>query len=317
MLLKRSFIFALASGWLACAGALAQTDTGLVVDDWDNQGHLESDTGAMLFDQSGSRPNLLSRFYSQGRFRFDPSMPLSPSIGYDWTHFSLSSGLAPLPRRLDDLSFAVGSPLFAQGSWFGGATLGFGYAGDESWGSSHGYYGKASAFIGDDLGQGRTLLFTLGYDGNRTFLPDVPLPSVEYDMKFDDRLELAIGLPTSAVIWRPDDRWTFTASYDFPTTLLAEADFKLVPTLTLQTRYVSDEFAFHTSTLPADRRLFYSSDRVELGAEWKIQPDLNLSTTLGYAFGQQFSQGFDDRSLSNRMNLQDRWYVGVAVDFSF
>jgi hypothetical protein len=314
--------------WISCLAvalfafakpAIAQTDSHLILDDWDSGYHIEASADALLFGRSrlqGGGTTSFSEWLSQGRVRLDPTMPLSPSVGYDWTHFGLSDNPV-LPRRLDDLSFAAGSPLFSQENWFGGATVGFGYAGDEAFGRSNAYYGKASFFVGDDLGDGQTLLFMVAYDGNRTFFPDLPLPSVEYDNKFDRTLEFVLGLPQTAIIWNPSDQWLLTLSYDFPNTLFAEVDYNITSNVVIQARYASDENAFHVSGLPDDRRLFYNGDRVEAGIEWAIDDHLKLSATAGYAFSRQFSQGFDDRDLSNQIAIEDQFYLGLSAELDW
>ena len=308
---------------LACAMrmsvAMAQTDGHLILDDWTASKHFESDTSVLSFGHSRTDAGGSTQFLeilSQGRLRLDATMPLSPSVGYDWTHLELSPS-ATLPGRLDDLSIAIGSPLFSQGAWFGGATIGLGYAGDAAFGGSTAFYAKASAFVGKDLGEGKSLIFMLDYDGNRTFLPDVPLPSIEYDIKFDQTLEIAIGLPTSAITWHPDPKWTLSAEYDFPNTVLAEVDYQVLPTFAVFGKFVSDEVAFHVDSLPGDRRLFYSSERFELGVDWTIQDDVKLNAAVGYATGRRFSTGFDDRSLHHAADLQDQMYLRFGVEFSF
>ena len=304
---------------LGGAVARAQTDSHLLLDDWADNKHFEADSAAAVFPRSRIGDGESTRFvraYSEGRFRLDPSMPLSPSVGYSWTHIGLSSGTR-LPGELDDLSLGIGSPLFSQGPWFGGGSFGVGYAGDDAFAADHAWYANATAFVGYQIDTGKTLIFALDYKGNRSLLPDVPIPSVEYDWKVSPKLEVAAGFPTSAVEWRPTPQLTLSAEYDFPLTVVAEAKYQLAPPLAVSLRFVSDDDPFHVDALGDDRRIFYQDNRIELGLIGTPAEGVDLRAGVGYGFDRKFVTGFDDRDTDTVADLQDQAYVRLGVDLKF
>ena len=304
---------------LAPARCFAQTDSHLLLDDWAAGNHFESSSGTSIFPRASIGDGETSRFQraaSTGRLRFDSTMQLSPSVGYDWTHIGLSTGTR-LPSELDDLSFAVGSPLFKQGDWFGGAQVGFGYAGDAAFSADDAWYGKGDAFVGIDLHDGKSLIFQLTYNGNRTLYPDVPLPSAEFDWKVDPTLEFAVGFPVNAISWKPTPKWTLSAEYDFPLTVVASARYQIIDWLAVVTSYKADDDAFHSNLYGEDRRIIYNAQRVELGLTATPAKGCELNASVGYGFERSFQVGFDERTTDTVADLASQGYVRFGFDLNF
>lgn len=303
-----------------CSIAKAQTDAHLLLDDWTNGKRFQSASDVQIFGRStigGGESTQFSRATDQSRFRLDPSMPLSPSLGVDWTHIELSSGTR-LPSQLDDLSLAIGSPLFgSEGDWFGGGAIGVGYAGDDAFAGDDAWYGKGNFFIGKQLAPNRTLLFAVDYDGNRSLLPDVPLPSVEYDWKIDDTFEFGLGFPVAGFEWKITPKLKLSAEYDFPETIVATAEYQLLPKVAAQFRYLSDDDAFHANDLPHDRRIFYEDNRIELGLVTTLFEGAKLDTAAGWAWDRKFTEGFDDRDSDSIANLDSQVYLRLGLELAF
>lgn len=298
----------------------AQTDAHLLLDPWTDGKRFQSLSDVQIFARSDigrGESTQFTRSINQTRYRFDPSMPLSPSLGVDWTHIELSSSTR-LPNQLDDLSLSIGSPLFGkEGDWFGGAAAGIGYAGDDAFAADDAWYGKANAFVGKELAPGRTILFAVDYDGNRSLLPDVPLPSVVYDWKVDDTLEVALGFPVAGVEWKITPKFKIVAEYDFPETIVASAEYQFLPKVAAQLRYLSDDDSFHSEDLPHDRRIFYEDNRIELGLISTLIEGVKLDTGIGWAWDRKFSVGFDDRDSDSVARLDDQFYLRLGAELEF
>src|SRR5690606_5481587 len=97
--------------------------------------------------------------------------------------------------------------------WKVGAVVGGGFAGSNAYGDSDAYYAVAELLVDYEIADDRGWVFMLGYNGNRSFLPDVPLPALMYYDRTNPDLEYALGVPVTTVRWRPADRWTLTARY--------------------------------------------------------------------------------------------------------
>ena len=64
-------------------------------------------------------------------------------------------------------------------------------------------------------------------------------------------------------------------------------------------------------------RLFFQQRRAEVGVRWEPRKDFNFSLAVGYAFGQEFSTGFDFRQTDEFTDVSDEPYVRVGFDIRF
>src|SRR6267142_6442466 len=235
--------------FLAASTTFAQSGPTLLIKPWPKEQFIESSIDALFFfdstiKENGDRYNL-DVYESIGRIRLLPGNIASPRIGYDFTYLDISSDDPRLPRHLSDQSIGAGFAFAKFEGWIAGATLGVGYAGDTPFGDGGAWYGKADVIVGKELNANSTLTIGIDYDGNRTFMPDVPLPGIEYSFKLPERdLQLVVGLPVNAIIWDASDRLKFEATYTALDRFDARASYLMAKHISVFGRLQSRETGF-------------------------------------------------------------------------
>lgn len=299
--------------------AYAQTDETLLLEPWEKGAVLFSNTDALALagNGGGSANHPFYEVESTGRYQLDTSRELNPTIGYDWTHLSTTGHSAPIPSQLDDISAAFGTPIALVGDWFFGGTAGVGYAGDAAFGDSAAWYGKGSVIMGTQLNRTSSLALFVDYDGNRTLLPDTPLPGFAYASAWGDTLQYTIGAPTSSLTWTPTNEFQVTLSDYFLTSIDAAAEYKIGGHWKLFAKYADRQDSFFDASLPSDRRLFYTERRVEVGTGYQPTSHLEIQLGVGYAFSREFSTGFDERSLHKLLSLSDEPYARLGLTIAY
>src|SRR5687767_13364105 len=236
------FLPALALGaplFIGASAGFAQTNSALLVTPFPKEETHVSETTALFLEGGHIAESdvdedfQLGVYGSTGRFRLIPGELKSPRIGYDFTYLDLHTGFDALPERLVDQSVAVGFPVAQIDEWIFGASLGVGYAGDGGFGDGDAWYGLASAVAFRQLDERTGLAFFLDYDGNRTFLPDVPLPGFAYIKQVQDRLRMTIGMPISSLEWTPNDRLTIEVAYLIPEDIRLDVGYELLNNVVL------------------------------------------------------------------------------------
>jgi hypothetical protein len=305
---------------LAASPALAQTGAGLLVRPFRENTDLEIEaTAYRLFDgetDNGDADYQLTLYESRGRLREDRQRGI-PRFGYELAHLSVAGDDPAIPERLTDVSAAVGLPVPGAYGFTGGISLGIGYAGDGPFGDPHAFYGKATLGLAKQLDEVTDLAVGLDYDGNRTFLPDVPLPGFAYRKKLDPTLVFAIGVPVTSLEWRPDDRLTVVFQYLLVDRFDVRVDYRVVGGLNVFASLDQRRLAFEMDELPEHDRLLFEQRRVEAGLRWEPREDAALIIAGGYAFGQEFSTGFDFRDNDKVAELSDEPYARVGLDMRF
>src|SRR5207247_9999835 len=160
---------------------------------------------------------------AQGRWRVQPGNRISPRIGWDATFIDLHTDFAGLPDQLTDQSVAIAMPIAKYGDWIVGASVGIGYAGDAPFGDGDAWYGKGTLSVFKLFNDTDALVFALDYDGNRSILPDVPLPGVAYPRRVARDFFFVIGAPVTSIESRPDERLRVELAYTIPDTAHASA----------------------------------------------------------------------------------------------
>ena len=320
---KNGVILCITCFW--AAGAIAQTDENLLLNPWEKSETIEARADGYLFpsaslsNQAGSLK--LFEVESAGRLRFDLGYELNPTVGYDLTYLNLEqhrpnpSG-PRLPHQLTDLSIGFGSPIVKIGDrGFLAATGALGYSGDEAFADGRGFYGKGSIMYGRELKPGTNLLFILDYNGNRGFLPDVPLPAFAYSSKLDEHLAYVVGFPVNSLLWNPTPRTKVTVNWYIPDSLSVQAAWELDKHIGLFTGYDQRRDIFRAQEIPGDKRLFFHEQRLEAGVRWKTK-GLRLEIAGGYAFARSFDDGFDSRNVNRVARMSDEPFVRFSIAFS-
>jgi len=305
-----------------CGHAFAQTGPTLLLKPFPKEQAIQARADALFFDAGHTKESddafRLSMYESQGRWRVQPGNLISPRIGWDATFIDLHTDFAGLPDQLTDQSVAIAMPIAKYGDWIVGASVGIGYAGDAPFGDGDAWYGKGTLSVFKLFNDTDALVFALDYDGNRSILPDVPLPGVAYTRRVARDFFFVIGAPVTSIEWRPDERLRVELVYTIPDTVDASVGYAFVKGWTIFGNFESRREGFFINGLPANHdRLIFQQRRAEVGLRWEPRKDFLFSVAGGYAFGQEFSTGFDARDTDLVADVSDEPYLRFGVDIRF
>ncbi|MGB7160993.1 MAG: hypothetical protein WBD40_23230 [Tepidisphaeraceae bacterium] len=303
-----------------CArGAFAQTGAELLVRPFEKDQKFELN-GSALFQDKGEDDfggdMQVSVYEISGRAR-EVREKTIPRFGYDLIYLDVDNDLG-IPKHLSDQSIAAGVALPDISGFRGGFTVGVGYAGDSPFSDANAWYGKATIAMGRKLDEQTDLGIFLDYDGNRTYLPDVPLPGFAYRKRVYKELILVAGLPLSTVEWTPDDHWKFELFFTLIDSFDARITYTVVPGFNVFGSLDSRRYAFHTDELEdSNDRLLYQERRAEVGVQWEPRKDTRVILAGGYAFGQEFGTGWDYRDDEKITEVSDEPYVRAGLEMRF
>jgi hypothetical protein len=309
---------------LAAQAARAQTNSALLVAPFPKEQAVVAEADA-LFLENGHIAETevdeefqLSVYNSFGRIRVIPGEERSPRVGYNFTYLDLSTGFDPLPDRLVDQSVAVGFPVAQVEDWIFGASLGVGYAGDGGFGDGDAWYGLGSFVAFRQLSENSGFAIFLDYDGNRTFLPDVPLPGFVYLRRIQDRLSMTLGVPISSIRWEPTEQLTVELALLIPDNLRVDVGYEVVEDVVAFGRLRQQAEGFFVDGLPENHdRILFEQRRAEAGVRYAPTDAVNVDLAVGYAWGGEFSEGFDVRETDEIADVSDEPYVRAGVQLRF
>lgn len=260
----------------------------------------------------------LTRAVSFGRVRLDTQDAAAPSFGwlYDHTHLDTTDPL--LPERLVTAAGAVG---FGIGEIFDGwdasVSVGAGFSGDLPFADEDAWYGIGSLVATKKLDQRTALTLILDYDGSRAFLPDVPLPGIQYSVFESPSLRYSFGLPISTLYYKPSDKWLIDVQYILPIGGRANIEYQITDQWVGFTSYSSTTRGYHLDGDDDNRRLFFEQDRLELGVRFEPEPGWSWTFAGGWAFGQEFTRGFDVRDDELVRELDDAAFLRVGLKLAY
>ena len=310
---------------LALTGAAAgQTDESLLLKPWEGSRIIEAEAQTIWMPRSAPAGSVglstLIDTTSDGRVRLSTEHELNPTIGYEFTRLQVRDREGRVPNGLIDVSGAVASPLFTFGptdAWFLGARAGVGYAGDEAFGNSDAWYGKGSVSVGRELAKDEDIIFWLDYDGNRTFFPDIPLPHIAYVREVSEQFSFVLGLPDSALSWKPTRGLYVEVNWQAPFSFDATVTQSLGGGLKVFAGYHDVTEAFHLESLRSEDRLFYNANRLEAGVRYDLSVGWSIDAGVGYGFGQSLKTGFSQFGWETLAHLPDRPYLRFGATLAF
>jgi hypothetical protein len=311
-----------AAALIAAPAALAQTGPALLLTPWtnlDQQGQLVvSGSTQDATTDGGFDADALTIIEVSGRYRFVSDEPFETAIGVSNTYLDIDLPALGTTDAFFDQSIGVGGTLGSYEDWDLAGTLTVGSASDDLWSDNDGVYFGASLLARRDLNARSSLLVGLSYDGNRTFLPDVPLPSITWQRRESDQLVYSLGLPLSTLLWRPDDRWMIRTAIVLPYNATIRVEYELMDEeLWLFGDLSSRTDAFHVDGDDEDRRIFFEQSRAELGIKYRPVPWAQIEAAAGYAFSGEFSRGWDLRDPNTLAELEDEPYLRLGVGIGF
>lgn len=295
----------------------AQTGPELLLKPWPKgeQAQLQGEFTLVNNGSTRSSDDFGIEFYdTSGRIRILTEHRADPRVGWNYTHIH-TSGDPALPSQLIDTSIGFGMGIADWNGWLAGITVGVGYAGAGAFDDSNAWYGMADLLVGREIDKTTSFGFALDFDGNRTFMPDVPLPGFLLTKQLDPKLLLGFGFPYSSVEYKPNDQITLSGKIYFPEDLEARIDYSPMTGLGLFAEYRFRSEAFHWDELePGSDRIIYYSRRAELGARWSPHESVSLILAGGYLFKQEFNVGFDTRDMDRIARPSDEPYVRLAFE---
>ena len=314
-------LLAVAAVLVATQKASGQAGASLLLKTWEADQAVEDQTAGYIFS-AGHRLETDQRFHlltveSEGRLRLFPGKEASPRLGYDLTLLNAHTNRPGFPSQLLDASVAAGTFLSKQNGWVTGLTLGLGYAGDEPFGRGRAWYGRADFVIAKEFSDTDALGIGFDYDGNRTFLADVPLPGFGYSHQFDPTFQVVAGVPVTSLIWKPIEHLRISGDWELFADLDADIGYEFVKHWTAFAGFESRRTAFWIHDLPGHHRLLYSQRRVELGVRWQPSDHLTFSLAGGYGFSTDFRSGWDYRHSTRFLYGSDEPFVRIGAEFKF
>ena len=279
-------------------------------------GWLIQDAGHVRGADQSAR---LSFYESSGRVRLFPGNLASPRVGWDLEFIDIDLGSGPrfLPGQLIDASVGAAFPLAKVGDWIFAGAVGLGYAGAAPFGEGSSWYAKGSALALRQFSENDALVIMLDYDANRTFLPDVPLPGLEYTKRVSPQLFYVVGVPVSSVTWKPMDKLSIEVGYIPTEAFHAAIGYEFVKQLSAFGSLEYHSGAFFIKGLKENDRLLFQQRRAEIGVKWAPRESVGLTAAVGYAWGEEFSVGFDARKSTEVADISDEPYLRLGFEVKF
>ena len=317
------FFVAAPALWLACQARLeAQVDEGLVTRRW---------TTSNFWAETYDKPLLTSRghlegtddhiqifhWYSEGRIKFD-KMELDPPawIGYRAFTISVDSEVEALQHTFSDVALAVAVPLGSiGGDWSVIASAGAGTANDGRWDNLHALFPVATLEFTGKMNPSTTLHVGLTLDGNRGLFPAYPLPYFMVDAVLDSGVKIVLGFPRNEIVVRPFDPMIVALQVGFPSNASARIEAELDAGFSLFVEASRRVDGFHLRH-EERTRLFFEMNTAEVGVRWKSSW-MDVSLSVGYAFGQRFFSGDDLRSRTPGASVEDLAFIAITFPSTF
>jgi hypothetical protein len=273
---------------------------------WQGDGHIE-----------GTNTDVTLHLYDgQARAQLT-SDELGLTFGAAVTAIDIA-GSGALLDSLMDQSYALGFNVGKVGDWKVSAVLGAGYNGRSPYGDANALYGKADLIFATKPTDKTMWQVIIDYDGNRSFMPDVPLPSVSYSDWSNDAFTWTLGFPYSSFTWHPTDKCALEVGAVLIYDIHVTTTYELSDSLEFFAGYTSRTDAFRVDNdSPSARRLIFSQQTVELGVSYEPCKEFELTVAGGYAFDQKFDYGFDSRTDNTVADVSDEPYLRVAAEMKF
>ncbi len=307
---------------LITSEAGAQVGPALLFKPWEPNARIELDAQATLIgsgetDSAADDDIDLQIYETQGRFKLNGEKASPFAIGYQLYYLNIDTDDTALPRRLVDQQIAIGAELFTCDGWAISVIGGAGFASSNSFGDNDAVYGRGDIVATTKLDEFSTLQLGLNYDGNRSFLPDIPLPGIAYTRKVSDTLTYTLGLPFTSVYWVPADHWYLRGSISPSLNLDIELGVEVVPTVTLFAAFRNEFRAFHVGGDDDHRRVFFEQKLIEAGVRWRMCPSCEIFLVGGFAFDQEFTRGWDVRDTDDIREVSDEPYIRIGGRLRF
>jgi hypothetical protein len=298
----------------------AQTGPELLLRPWQKDERVQTQGDFHLFNEGSTKNSddfRLTMYDTSGRVRLMPEQRAQPTLGWNYTDFN-TSGDPNLPSHLIDTSIGFGMGVADWSGWQAGVTVGLGYAGAGAFDDANAWYGMGDFLIGKKFGKDESLGFGLDFDGNRTYMPDVPIPGFLYTKRIYPQVLVGLGFPVTTIEYKPMDDLRLFALFYFPDDYEVRVDYTVVRNIGIFADWNYRREAFHSDELKNTvDRIIYQTHLVELGVKWSPIEAANLIVAGGYAFNQEFNVGFDTRDQDRIAKPSDEPYLRLGFEVRF
>lgn len=300
---------------LFCSLSHAQTGPQLLIRPWPSGQTLQTQGEAAVLAE-GSTKNSddfnLAYYNFSGRYRLIREHRADPRLGWNVTKLH-TSGDPNLPSTMIDTSVGISTGIAEWNGWLAGVSIGAGYAGAGAFDDGNAWYGIADLAFGRTIDNNSSIGIGIDYNGNRTFMPDVPLPGFAYTMRLDDKTAVQIGFPYTSIEYKFNEQLTLSVEFYVPDSVSAKLDYTIVKGLGVFGQFASRQEAFHWDNLPSSSdRILYDSRRAEVGLRWTPMEGVDLTVAGGYMFSQEFNVGFDVRDQDRIAKPSDEAYLRLG-----
>jgi hypothetical protein len=198
--------------------------------------------------------------------------------------------------------------------WIGGGSVMVGSASDKPFHSEDELLVQAIAFLRVPHRERNAWFFTLIYSNDQEFLSGIPVPGIAYQWVASETFNAVIGVPFSAVEWKPIEPLTFEAQY-FPVRhVRTRATWRIFRPLRAYVGFDWDNERYMLADrTDEDKRLYYYEKRFTGGARFDLK-HVGIEVYGGYVFDRFYFLGesYSDRR-KDRFDVESGPFVGVRL----
>jgi len=300
----------------------AQVGPALLQMTWEKDQYFDTvDSGlfeaAAHTDGPGDPDVRISSYHFLGGYRLEPGNVGSTRIGFDVQDYDIVGHNPELPRNLLDSQIGFIQPILNINKWFVVVGGSLGFDGNKPFTGSNSVYATGDVIAGRQFNKDQWLFVGIDYNGNRTFLPDCPIPGFAYANRLNDYCTYVLGLPYSQVTFYPIEGFQFEAGFQLVETFDANLGYQFNKHVAVFGQYTDKYNPFHVQDTSPDSRLFFESHQLEVGLRFNGPRSIRLSVSGGWAFGQEFSTGFDSRNNTPLVHVADAPFAKVKLEIAF
>jgi len=255
---------------------------------------------------------------SFGRVRTSRDDANAPWVGYRILTIDLGTDSRYVRSTMDEFDAAVGLHLGETPGRKNSTVLGAGYSSTHPFTHSSGIFGIGHLLAEKQIDDHQGLVLSVDYEGNSSFLPDVPLPGFAYVWQ-SPKVQAYVGYPQSKAIWKPSPKWEVSAGYTVPYTADVDVEYRAWE----HVGFYANAGNFCQGVVTASRdgvpegditnRQFYQFKRIESGVRFIFDPWVDAAVSVGYAFDQTVSTGFDVRDMQGFAQLSNQPYIAFVI----
>jgi hypothetical protein len=220
----------------------------------------------------------------------------------------------PFPEELYDVRLGTAFRHKFDNDWIGGVSLTIGSASDKPFDSADELIAQAIAFLRVPHRERNAWVFSLIYTNDNEFLSGIPIPGIAYQWVPSDTFNAVIGVPFSAVEWKPIEQLTFEAQYFPVRQVRARATWRIFRPLRAWVGFDWDNERYRLADrADEDKRLFYYEKRLTGGVRFDLK-HVGVELYGGYVFDRFYflGEGYSDRR-KDRFDVEAGPFVGIRV----